>query len=122
METNDSVRSRLLAQLPNDGELAGYRVEVAALLDKRKKALRAEKYVHRRILIAASLLFVAGEWRVSAHRESFIAAAFFIFLYGVMESALYKTRQGQVELLKEMKQLQLQVLELHGACQRKNNE
>ncbi len=116
---SESIRELLLSRLPQPENLAAYREEVKCLLEKNEKALRQNKWTVRRVwifVIAVSipLLFVAGAHFNTPQGNWFLGLVCFWVLFGAIEIAKYDHNQGRVELLKELKQIQLQVLELHA--------
>ena len=115
---NEGIRDRLLSRLPQPANLADYRREVAALLEKNEKRLRIEKWG-----AGATWLFVVGLstllfWGNGRHGDTPRAAwlgsmACFWLIFGAVELLKYFINRTRVELLRETKQVQLQVLELH---------
>ena len=115
-----SMRERLLARLPQPENVAAYREEVASLLAKHEKALAAEKWSNY-ILGACVVWMLAvsnSVWgpkldATAQHVLQVFAAGFFFFL-GIGSLKVYNHR-SQMEVLKEVKQVQLQVLELQAS-------
>lgn len=120
MENRDNaIRELLLSRLPQPENLATYREEVKSLLEKNEKTLRQNKWTVRRVwifVIALSIpcLYMAGGHYNTPAGNWFMGAVYFWVLFGAIEIAKYDHNQARVELLKELKQIQLQVLELHG--------
>jgi hypothetical protein len=118
---NDSMRERLLARLPQPENLAAYREETAALLAKHEKALFWEKvaskvgYVLAAIMVA---LWLFGRTPTAAMRQSYWPLAGFAYFLGAVADLRYRIYQSKVDLLKEAKQVQLQVLELQASLQK----
>jgi len=115
----EAIRELLLARLPQPANLAAYQEEVASLMAKNEKKLRQNKWTVRRvwifvILVSIPCLFVAGRHYNTPAGNWFMGAVYFWVLFGAIEIAKYDHSQSRVELLKEIKQVQLQVLELHS--------
>jgi hypothetical protein len=114
-----SIRDRLLSRLPQPANLAGYREEVAATLEKNSKNLRSQKRVSVELLVFAVALSVAFLalfiWQIDTtmglHFE-ILACYAIIWPFALM--GIYWINHCRVELLKEVKQVQLQVLELQA--------
>lgn len=121
---NESMRERLLAHMPQPENLAGYREEVASLLDKQEKALATEKWTNRVLwLCVVGVLVVSNSiWSpkldpMAADALHFLAAI--MAFAGTMTSVEFLINRSKVDLLKEVKQVQLQVLELQASLERK---
>jgi hypothetical protein len=123
MEPNsEGMRDRLLSRLPRPENLVEYRKEVSALLEKNEKTLRRQKWYAGAIWFWVVGLGVALMLLASMHpekpRAAWLAAwigsfACFMLISGAVELMKYFINRARVELLKETKQVQLQVLELH---------
>jgi hypothetical protein len=92
---------------------------VTSLLAKNEKTLRRNKWAVVRvwifvIAVSGPFLWMAGRHFNTPQGNWFIGLACFWVLFGAIEILKYVAQQGRVELLKELKQIQLQVLELHG--------
>ena len=116
---NEAVASALLSRLPQPAKLATYQEEVRLLLTKNDERLRQNKWTVRRVWIFVILtsipsLYLAGANFHKPEGNWFLGSVFFWVLFGAIEIAKYHNNQGRVELLKEIKQLQLQVLELNA--------
>jgi hypothetical protein len=114
----DNIRERLLSRLPQPANLAAYQEEVASLLAKNEKGLRRERWVVVPLwifVVALSTVFlwVGGQRLDTPKGPWFGSLACFWFLFGVVWLATYSINRSRVELLKEIKQVQIQVLELH---------
>ena len=120
MEPKDeSLRERLLSRLPEPVNLEAYREEVAALLAKNEKGLRRERRVVVRLwifVVAVSVCFLtAGGMYIDTPKGPWFGTlACFWFLFGAVETVRYFVNRARVDILKEVKQVQLQVLELHA--------
>ncbi len=125
----DSVRERLLAALPQPEDLAAYREETAALLEKHEKALSWEKRNGRVLsligLIMCVILVVSDPtwpWGPKLHTNAGIvlriSMAVFIFMMAGLADLKEFVYRKQVSLLKEVKQVQLQILELQASLRK----
>ncbi|MGB6191304.1 MAG: hypothetical protein WBF42_02465 [Terracidiphilus sp.] len=113
----DGLRERLLATLPEPESLAAYREEIAALLKKHARALRWDYITVNTFYVLAGILLFASTanpyWRPdAAMRYSFHFGAAFLFFVGMIYDLRYRIYNSQVATLKEVKQVQLQMLEL----------
>jgi len=119
MERNESISERLLSRLPQPTNMAAYQEEVRSLLAENEKRLRRNKWTVARvwifvIAVSAPFLWLAGTHFNTAEGNWFLGLVGFWVLFGAIEIAKYEHNQGRVELLKELKQVQLQILELHA--------
>jgi hypothetical protein len=120
-QTND-LRERLLAALPRSENRAAYREETATLLAKHARALRWDKFTANMLAflgVALVFLWNHGPWRLGTSALIWlqVVSAVFFFL-GVIYSARHEIYASQVATLKEIKQVQLQILELQAAVQK----
>jgi hypothetical protein len=120
---NENIRERLLSRLPQPENFAAYREEVASTLAKQQKELSTHQWTSRLMGgIWMVLWFVAtSPWGQSRGllrngRLAFSAGALF-FAYMIDVLRVYM-RKNQVELLKEVKQVQLQMLELQESLRK----
>jgi p-aminobenzoyl-glutamate transporter AbgT len=120
-QSND-LRERLLAALPQPESLANYREETAALLAKHARALRWDKVLANTVVfLAIALLLLSSNdyWRLGAstlHGLQIGSAA--LYFVGLIFQIRYKIYDSQVATLKEIKQVQLQVLELQASLRK----
>jgi hypothetical protein len=119
MERNESISERLLSRLPQPANMAAYQDEVTSLLRENEKRLRRNKWTVARVwifvvAISAPFLWMAGTHFNTAEGNWFLGLVGFWVLFGAIEIAKYEENQSRVELLKELKQAQLQILELHA--------
>lgn len=114
-KTND-ITDGLLARLPNSSELAKFRSSIASSIEKNRVRVQRE-----RVLATAFWIFCAASATVylwfgseagKFPRAPFLACIF--FLWGGIEVLKHHIYAARVEALKEIKQLQLQVLELQA--------
>jgi len=116
---DDKLQDRLLSRLPQPDNAEAYRKEVADLLAKNERGFRIEKYGARAIWIfcvgLATVILLLGMDRthdpVRAAWLGTVACVWLIF--GAVELMKHFINRTRVELLKEVKQTQLQILELH---------
>jgi hypothetical protein len=119
MEQNESIRELLLSRLPQSANLAAYQKEVTSLLAENEKKLRRNKWTVVRVwifvvVVSAPFLWMAGTHFNTAEGNWFLGLVGFWVLFGAIEIAKYEHNQGRVELLKELKLVQLQILQLHA--------
>jgi hypothetical protein len=120
---SDGLRERLLARLPKTEKLANYREETAVLLAKHEKAIWWDKWSFKILSYCAVALWIlcASTWgQTLAHRASVgLWSAFGFALIGAMSTGLqYFINRSKVDILKEVKQVQLQVLELQASLRK----
>ena len=116
---NSSMRDRLLARLPQPENLAAYREETASLLAKHEKALFWEKLMPL-IFSGAALAVIVLTGSIVGPPANDVKTAFLILIFlSTIYMVSYNVSRSKVDLLKEIKQLQLQVLELQASL-RKN--
>jgi hypothetical protein len=99
--------------------MSAYREEVKSLLADNERALRQNKWTLVRVWIFVALVSVPFLWMAGAHFNTpqgnwFLALTCFWVLFGAVEVLKYVVHQGHVEMLKEIKQAQLQIIELHA--------
>jgi hypothetical protein len=123
MENKDSIRDRLLAHLPQPANLAAYREEVVSTLERNEKGLRRETWGSVAIWIYAivfwMILAFMGPKRLdtaAGHYGEFFVLL--ILICGAVEILKHAVNRSRVEMLKEIKQVQLQVLELQASMQK----
>jgi hypothetical protein len=117
MEPNEPLRDRLLAQqAPQASRLAQYRKEVDAMLEQNEKTLRRQKWYAGAIwiyavLLATAFLLVSGYLGV----QPGIVMCFLgvvLLIAAAVELLKYFLNRGHVEMLKEVKRLEIRLLEL----------
>ena len=129
---NESMREHLLSLLPQPANLAAYREEVASTLEKNEKKLRREKRVVIElwtfvVAVSAVFLWLGGQRFDTLMGPYFVCMACFWFLFGLVFHVGHFINRNRVDILKEVKQLQLQVLELQallakGDAQKSGNQ
>jgi len=120
-QTND-LRERLLAALPQPENLAAYREKTAALLAKHVRARRWDKFTANMLVflaIALTFLWNHGPWRpgtLALHGlQAGSAVLFFVGMIYLLRHEIYAI---QIPTLKEIKQVQLQILELQASLRK----
>jgi hypothetical protein len=116
---DDSIRERLRSQLPQPANLPGYREEVALLLEKKEKKLRRERRVVIELWVFAIAVSVTFLWMGAQRMDTvmgpyFMGCAGFWLLFALVYFVAHSINRSRLELLKEVKQVQVQVLELHA--------
>ena len=116
---NEAIGKLLLSRLPRPANLAAYQEEVTSLLAENEKRIRRNKWTVVRVWIfvvavSGPFLWMAGRHFDTSQGNWFLGLACFWVLFGAVEVLKYVVQQGRVELLKEIKQVQLQVLELNA--------
>ena len=122
---NESMRERLLALLPRPENLAAYREETASLLAKHKKALFWEKMASRASYVIAAImlaLWLWGKTPTAAMRQYFWPLVGFAYFLGAIQDLRYRIYQSRVDTLKEVKQVQFQILEIQASLQKHGSE
>ena len=120
---SSSVRDRLLARLPQPEDLAAYREKVASGLEKNEKALRRERWISVALWIYAvafiTIPLTMGWLRLDTRGGSaFGCGAFFLLVVAAVQLVNHVTSASRTQILKEVKQVQLQVLELQASLQK----
>jgi len=121
MEPRDErIRERLLSHLPQPADLAAYREEVASMLEKKEKAVRRERRVVIELWVFVTALSVVFLWMGGRQMETvkgpyFVSLACFWFLFGMVYFVAHTINRSKLEVLKEVKQVQVQVLELRAS-------
>lgn len=120
-QQSNNLRERLLAALPQPENLAAYREETTILLAKHATALRWDKIAANTILLIAMLLywwsFYPGRLG-AAGVYSFRFGSGVLFFAGAIYLLTYKIYASQIATLKEIKQVQLQILELQASLRK----
>jgi hypothetical protein len=121
-QQSNELRERLLAALPEPENLAAYREETATLLARHARALRWDKvFANTVVFLAVALLLLSSNdyWHPGAstlHGLQIGSAA--LYFVGLIFQVRYKIYDSQVATLKEIKQLQVQILELQGSLRK----
>lgn len=115
MQTDhDPLRDRLLGQMPLPADVAQHRARVNQMIEANQKRIRRERifvtafWIFCVVSATVRLWFSAESARLP--REPFLACIF--FTWGGVEIVKHHINSCRIDLLKELKQLQLQVFEL----------
>jgi hypothetical protein len=127
MEKVESIRERLLSRLPQTDDLAAYKEEVAVLLAKHKRALYWDGMGSKVIGAVSVALWLLSTWVSARDPHSLeprylLGLAFLASIVATVQGARYEIVKGQLELLKEIKQIQLQMLELQTSMRKSDGE
>jgi hypothetical protein len=117
-QKNDKLRERLLSHLPRPENITAYREETATLLAKHEKALFWEKMVPKVCYLIAAImvvLWLLGLTPAPAMRQYFWPLVGSVYFMGLAGDLGYRIYQSKVDILKEVKQVQLQILELQAS-------
>jgi hypothetical protein len=123
-QQTNNLREGLLAALPQPENLAAYREQTAALLAKHSRALRwakSEGLIFGYVAMAFLWLWLQNLWHLDAEVlliVQILSAA--MFLSAGVASVHYKIYASQVATLKEIKQAQLQILELQASLNKRD--
>ena len=124
-QRNESMRERLLARLPQPENLAAYREETTSLLAKHERAQFWEKWSTEVLAFCALGVFfmISSTWGQRLGRNTTVASYAIVgifFFMSQMWRLQYNLNRNQVNLLKEVKQVQLQVLELQASLKKES--
>ena len=116
---NDSIRERLLSRLPEPANLPAYREEVTSLLEKKEKEVRRERRVMIELWVFTIVVSILFLWMGAQRMDTvmgpyFMGCAGFWFLFALVYFVAHSISRSRLALLKEVKQVQVQVLELHA--------
>jgi hypothetical protein len=118
----------LLARLPQPENLEGYREETVALLAKHERALFWEKWTAELVLcIGVVMFFLAySKWYLKllsgdGHINLLFGSLYCMIVWAAGEVG-YQIYRSKVDMLKEVKQVQLQVLELQASLKKSGDQ
>ena len=121
MEPNEQqFRRNLLEQLvPEPGRLDRYRQEMTKMLEENERGLRKERrftavlWIYG-VTIFTAYLLVSGFYRPTPERVWLVGLISIgsVLFYGAIELVKHFINRSRVEILKELKQLELRVLEI----------
>jgi hypothetical protein len=117
------LRERLLARLPQPENREAYREETAVLMARYQRELFWEKVTARTLMLIGGLIFMMANftWGLKLDANGKIVfdvmAAVFYFL-GAIYQVGYEVSRSKVDLMKEVKQVQLQILELQASLRK----
>jgi hypothetical protein len=124
---SDGLREKLLARLPQPENVAGYREETLSLLARHERALYWERVSGTTVnwLGVGLFLFANSTWlrelvpNLDSHVVTFFdALAVVLFFTGAFLLVACQIDRSKVDLLKEVKQVQLQILELQASLRK----
>jgi hypothetical protein len=121
----EPLRERLLAQFEPDCEkLATYRKEVQAMLEKNVRTLRLQKWYAGSIwifvvLTGTCLMTLGGLYSDKPSSIWLGLVACFFLIGAAVEMVKYFINRSRVEVLKEVKGLELQMLEIKEHLQQR---
>jgi hypothetical protein len=122
---NDPLRDRLLSQsTPEPGRLATYRQEVEAMLEREERKLRLQRWYSGAIWIwvvflTTAFALVAGNARDQPNRVYFSLGVMLLAMsiYGAVELLKFFINRARLEVVKDIKGLELRLLEMEGRLQ-----
>lgn len=117
---SEAIGELLLSRLPQPANLAAYQQEVRSLLAENEKRLRRNKWTVRRVwifVIAVSIpcLYMVATNPFTPEGNWFLGTVYFWVLFGVIEIAKYENKEEKTKLLKELKQIELQIVQLQDS-------
>jgi len=120
---SESMRDRLLARLPQPENAAAYREETISFLAKYERALFWEKWSFRTLLFCAFVLVImaGSSWSESFDPRlsgGFYRLAGLMFIGAVSTGLQFYLDRIKIDILKEVKQVQLQILELQASIRK----
>ena len=121
-QPSDNLRERLLASLPQPENAAAYREETVTLIAKHNRALRWD-YISVQVLLVVSFvlfyLWSGNRFHLAPQSLHFFEFASVItFICAVVWDVRYWIYKSRIETLKEIKQVQLQILELQASLRK----
>jgi hypothetical protein len=122
-QQTNNLREGLLAALPQPEDLASFSEETEALLAKHARALRWDKIAANVLVVLAVLLFWWSAYPGRLGQQavhSFQFGAALMYFVGAIYLVQYKIYKSQIDTLKEIKQVQLQVLELQASLNKRD--
>ncbi len=115
----DDFYNRFLSEKEGAGETAEkYRKEMDRMLEQNEKRLKREKWITGSmwiylVILCTAMLLLGGFAENMETRIWFGVLACFWFLFGVAFLMRYFINRTRFELLKELKEIQLQIMELN---------
>lgn len=112
------MKEQLLAQEAFDPEKQKYRQEVEKMLEKQIRAHRRERIIIRPlwiyiVLLCTIFMFIGGFSADPNKKIWFGILACFWLLFGVVFLLRYFINYNRLEILKELKAMQMRIEELH---------
>lgn len=131
-QENSSLRDGLLARLPQPENLAAYREETATLLARHEKVIFWDRILARMLLvIGGAVWFLVNSgwakniWGPNLGVNGIVgleSMAVLLFFFGMSYALIYHISRSKLDLLKEVKQLQLQLLEVQVSLRKDDDE
>jgi len=124
MESRNDLRENLLSRLPRPENLVRYREETASLLAKHQRALSTEKWTATALSFCALAAFFFYSWMMKARpldtgaQLSFLGGTLVFVLLVAINGVRFPIYSSQVATLKEIKQVQLQILEVQARLEK----
>ena len=119
---SDGLRERLLARLPQPENVAAYREETVALMAKHERALFWDKVMAITVTSIGIAFFMLANstWGRKVYTDGTIVLEVMavLFFVGAVNAVGYSVGRSKVDLLKEVKQVQLQILELQASLRK----
>lgn len=111
-------KERLLAQESFDPEKQKYRKEVEKMLEKQIRALRREKIIAHSlwiylVILCTIFMTIGGFTADPTMKLWFGISSCFWLLFGVVFLLRYSINHNRIEIMKELKAIQLRIEELH---------
>lgn len=122
-KTNDSIRDRLLLHLPQPANRAAYREQVNSTLAKNDRKLRIERWTAMVYWLIAVGLFTYcvlhnQHWLDTPRGHISVFTTIMLLICGAVQLLRFAIDRTRIEILKEIKQVQLQMLELQAAVEK----
>jgi hypothetical protein len=119
-----NLRDRLLSQLPQPANSAAYREQVASTLEKNDKRLRLERGYTAAMWLVAVGFFTAcvlkgAKWLDTTNGHFMEFVVLLLLITGAVEILKHAVNRSRVEMLKEIKQVQLQILDLQASLEKR---
>jgi hypothetical protein len=118
-------RDQLIVQEKRSNELyTKYKMEVGKMIDRESKALRKQKWITLPIyvylvLLATAFLTIGGYLKDPTMKLWFGLIACFMMIVGAIIFLALVINRARVEMLKEMKEIQLRIIELQDKIESK---
>lgn len=122
---NDTLRERLLSHLPEPTNLNAYREGIDQMLKKQEKSLSTFIWTSRVLSLCTLVLAFTAVHFYTRHNPlflNFLVLAGVFFLVVLSEKPMPEARRQYIDLLKEIKQVQVQVLELQLQINNKTHQ
>ena len=127
-DPKNTFRYRLLSQDTYSDELfKTYRERVEKMIKKETRALQIEKWITRPLwiyiaLLCTAFLLIGGYSEDATIKLWFGIVACFCFIFGATFLLKHLINCNRVEMLKQMKEIQLQIMELQEKIENRSSE